>query len=200
MNEITIKTEMTLREYDACQDALRYGEGVPIVIWAVLATGAASLASSAALTWGTPASILAGMALAAFIFSIYFSSLITATRRRQAYKKYKLGFPIWLLLSSGCRVIPAGFRDLREAAPPIWRAGKACAGGFAGAKKAAAAWAHKGVHLSRGGFPGARGWPGRSYVCRRGDRRRAQRRDQPQDVGEIRTARWTAPSAIWKVT
>jgi len=89
MNEITIKTEMTLREYDACQDALRYGKGVPIVIWAVLATGAASLASSAALTWGTPASILAGMALAAFIFSIYFSSLITATRRRQAYKKYK---------------------------------------------------------------------------------------------------------------
>jgi hypothetical protein len=89
MNEITIRAEMTLREYDACQDALRYGRGVPIVIWAVLTTGAASLASSAALTWGTPASILAALALAAFIFSIIFSSLITAARRQQAYRSYR---------------------------------------------------------------------------------------------------------------
>jgi hypothetical protein len=82
---------MTFQEYYACQNALRYakGRGVPIGLWAVLATGAASIAASAALTWGTPASFLAGLALAAFTFSLLLSGQITATRHRQAYKTYR---------------------------------------------------------------------------------------------------------------
>ena len=48
----------------------RYGKGV--VYWTTVAIGAASSAACAALTWGTPASLLAALALAAFSF-IYFS-------------------------------------------------------------------------------------------------------------------------------
>ncbi len=87
MNEITIRPEITLQEAKACQDAL-YGKGPRIVAWALLATGAAALASNAALTWGTPASILAWLALAALIFNLYFNGQITARRRRQSYKRY----------------------------------------------------------------------------------------------------------------
>ena len=71
MNDITITTEMTLQEYYACQHAVRYRKGAWGVLWAVFAVGAACLASSAALTWGTPASMLTGLALAAFIFFLY---------------------------------------------------------------------------------------------------------------------------------
>ena len=66
-----ISGEATLQEYCASLGALPYGKGVRITLWAILTIGAASLASSAALTWGTPASILAGLALAVYIFCLY---------------------------------------------------------------------------------------------------------------------------------
>jgi flavin-dependent dehydrogenase len=89
MNEIAIRAEMTLQEYYACQDALLSRKGVKIVLWTVLAIGAAFLASSAALTFGTTASILAGAALATLIFSYFLGGQITAERRRQAYRRYR---------------------------------------------------------------------------------------------------------------
>lgn len=89
MNEITIRPEMTFHEYYAGQNALMYGRHVRVITWAVVAVGAALLASSAALTWGTPASVLAGMALAAFAFSISLTGQITTARRQQAYKRYR---------------------------------------------------------------------------------------------------------------
>lgn len=84
---------MTLLEYNACQDALRGRKDSQAVLWVVLAVGAACLASSAALTWGTPASILAGLALATLIFSLYLTGQINATQRREAYKKYRESNP-----------------------------------------------------------------------------------------------------------
>ncbi len=99
MNDITIPAEMTLQEYTACQDALRYSKGVRTVLWAVLAVGAACLASSAALTWGTPASILAGLALAAFFFTLYLVGRINATQGRKAYKRYRESNPSYTFTS-----------------------------------------------------------------------------------------------------
>jgi hypothetical protein len=87
--QITIRPEMTLQEFYACQDALFPRKGVWIVTWAFVYIGAASLASSAALTWGTPASILAGLALAAFTFSFFLSGRIRATQIRQTYIRYR---------------------------------------------------------------------------------------------------------------
>lgn len=81
---------MTLQEYYACLRALLfYGKGVRIVSWAVVAVGAACLALSAAMTWGTPASILAGVALTALVFSITWSGKISARRRRRTYTRFR---------------------------------------------------------------------------------------------------------------
>lgn len=85
MNEITIKAEMTPQEYYACQYA-RYGKGV--VYWATVAIGAASSAACAALTWGTPASLLAALALAAFSFIYFLSRQVTVARYRWACKRF----------------------------------------------------------------------------------------------------------------
>jgi YcxB-like protein len=87
VNEITIKAEMTPGEYYACGNAW-YRKGERIVIWTVVAIGAASLATSAALTWGSPASILAGVALIAFSFIYFWSGQISASRRRRGYKRF----------------------------------------------------------------------------------------------------------------
>jgi hypothetical protein len=87
VNEITIKAEMTPREYYACGNAW-YRKGERIVIWTVVAIGAAALATSAALTWGSPASILAGLALIAFSFIYFWSGQISASRRRRGYKRF----------------------------------------------------------------------------------------------------------------
>lgn len=89
MNELSISGEVTLQEYCAGADALRDGKGVRITLWAILTIGATSLASSAALTWGTPASILAGLALAVYIFCLYWSGRIYAIQRREAYNRYR---------------------------------------------------------------------------------------------------------------
>src|SRR5579863_413731 len=89
MNEITIRPETTLQEYYACQNALRPGKGAGIVTWVIVYIGAASLALSAALTWGTPASLLAGLALVALSFSFFLTGRIHATQSRQIYKRYK---------------------------------------------------------------------------------------------------------------
>jgi hypothetical protein len=89
MNEITITAEMTLQEYIACYRALVDRKGVRTVLWAILAVGAACLASSAALTWGSPASILAGLALAIYIFCMCLSGQITAKQNRESYKNFK---------------------------------------------------------------------------------------------------------------
>ncbi len=87
MNEITIRPEVTLQESYACQNA-RHGKGVRIVFWAAVAIGAASSVACAALTWGTPASLLAGLALAAFSFLYFLSRQVTAARLRWAYKRF----------------------------------------------------------------------------------------------------------------
>ena len=89
MNDITITAEMTLQEYHASQVALLEGRRMWIVSWALVSIGAASLASSAALTWGTPASFLAGLALVALAVSLYWSAALNATQRRRAYIRYK---------------------------------------------------------------------------------------------------------------
>jgi len=89
VNEVTIRPDMTLQEYYAYQNALRYGRCGPIVYWGVLAAGAACLASSAVLTWATPASVLAGLALAALIFILLLSGQFDTRRRRQAYERYR---------------------------------------------------------------------------------------------------------------
>jgi hypothetical protein len=47
------------------------------------------LASSAALTWATAASILAGLALAAFTFISLLSGLFDVRRHRQGYERYR---------------------------------------------------------------------------------------------------------------
>ena len=78
---------MTPQEYYACENAL-YRKGERIFIWTVVAIGAASLATSAALTWGSPASILAGLALIAFSFIYFRSGRISASRRRRGYKRF----------------------------------------------------------------------------------------------------------------
>lgn len=88
MNEITIKSEMSLQEYYAC-GALLYSKWYRNVFWTALAIGAACLASSAALTWGTLASILAGLALATFASSIALGSQISAARGRRVYERYR---------------------------------------------------------------------------------------------------------------
>ena len=90
MNEITISAEMKFQDYCAYQDVLRYGKVGPIFWWSVLAIGAASSASSAVLTWGTPASLLAGLAFAVFFFFSYIlGGQITGARRRKAYRRYR---------------------------------------------------------------------------------------------------------------
>ena len=78
---------MTPREYYACGNAW-YRKGERIVFCTVVAIGAASLATSAALTWGSPASILAGSALIAFSFIYFWSGQISASRRRRGYKRF----------------------------------------------------------------------------------------------------------------
>lgn len=80
---------MTLKQLYACQVALKRGRGAGVVSWTIWGIGAACLASSAALTWGTPASILAGIALAAFIFCVGFNGQIGARHRRRAYVRYR---------------------------------------------------------------------------------------------------------------
>ena len=79
---------MTLKELYACQNALSSGKSAWMLTWAFVAIGAASLASSAALTWGTPASALAGLALAALTFSFLLAGRIRGTQSRQIYKRY----------------------------------------------------------------------------------------------------------------
>lgn len=101
MNEITITPEMSWPEYNACQDALLYGNRTGIVMWALSAIGAASLAASAALTFGTPASLLAGLALAIFIFNLYFNGQINARRRRRAYGRYRESSARYTFTSDG---------------------------------------------------------------------------------------------------
>jgi uncharacterized protein (DUF58 family) len=93
LNEITITAEMTWQEYDACQNVLLRGKRMWIAIWTLLAIGAASLASSAALTWGTPASFLAGLALVTLAISLYWSAALNASLRRRAYIKYSESNP-----------------------------------------------------------------------------------------------------------
>lgn len=88
MNDLTITAEMTLQEYSVCYRASIDQKGVRIVLWAVVAVGAACLASSAALTWGTPASILAGLALAIYIFCMFWSAQMTALQIRESYKRF----------------------------------------------------------------------------------------------------------------
>lgn len=89
MNELTITAEMTLQEYSACYSAMMYRKGSWIALWAVVAVGAACLASSAALTWGTPASILAGLALAIYIFCMYWNGHMMARRWRESYRRFR---------------------------------------------------------------------------------------------------------------
>jgi hypothetical protein len=89
MNALTIAADMTFQEYYACQSALVKRKNSWTVRWAVLAAGAACLASSAALTWGTPASIFAGLALAIYIFSLYWSWQIAAKQNRESYKRFR---------------------------------------------------------------------------------------------------------------
>jgi hypothetical protein len=87
VNEITIKAEITPQEYRACGNAsIRKGER--IVYWAAVAIGAASSAACAALTLGTPASLLAALALAAFSFIYFLNRQITAARLRWGYKRF----------------------------------------------------------------------------------------------------------------
>ena len=89
MNEITIRPEMTYQEYCAYQDALMYGSVGPIFFWTVLAIGAASSVASAALTWASPASLLAGLAFASvFFFGYILFGQSTGGRRRKAYQRY----------------------------------------------------------------------------------------------------------------
>lgn len=81
---------MTFQEYCAWQDAWMYGRVGPIFFWTVLAIGVASSASSAALTWATPASLLAGVAFAVFFFFGYiWASQVTRARRQKAYQRYR---------------------------------------------------------------------------------------------------------------
>ena len=80
---------MTLQEYLACYSALMDRKRVRTVLWAILAVGAACLASSAALTWGTSASALAGLALAIYIFCMYWSGRIAAKQNRESYRKFR---------------------------------------------------------------------------------------------------------------
>jgi hypothetical protein len=69
-------------------------------------------------------------------------------------------------------------RDLRQAAPPVWWQVKPAPALRAQKKLTASS-----LERSFPWFSGTRGRPRRSR-CPRGDRWRAQRRDQPQDVGE----------------
>lgn len=78
-----------MQEYFAGADALPYGKGIRMTLWALLAIAAALLASSAALTWGAAASILAGLALTVYLFCLYWSGRIYAIQRRQTYKRYR---------------------------------------------------------------------------------------------------------------
>ena len=89
MNEITIRPEMTYQEYSAYQDAVQYGNVGRVFFWTALAIGAASSAASAALTWPTPASLLAGLAFAVFFFFGYLLFGHAGARRRKAYQRYK---------------------------------------------------------------------------------------------------------------
>ena len=89
MNEITIRPEMTYQEYCAYQDAVQYGSVGPIFFWTALAIGAASSAASAALTWPTPSSLLAGLAFAVFLFFGYLLFGRIGARRRKAYQWYR---------------------------------------------------------------------------------------------------------------
>jgi hypothetical protein len=89
VSEIKIKPEMTLQEFYVCERALRYGKGEMAALWTILAAGAVFLASSAALTWGTPASILAGLALILVTFNVYYNGYRAAVRRGRAHKRYR---------------------------------------------------------------------------------------------------------------
>ena len=90
LNEIAITAEMTFQEYCAWQNASIYGSVGPKFFWTVLAVGTASSAASAVLTWATPASLLAGVAFAAFFFFGYiWASQSTSARRRKAYRRYR---------------------------------------------------------------------------------------------------------------
>jgi hypothetical protein len=93
MSEIMIAANMTLREYYASQVAVMHGRHMRAVSWILVSIAAASLASSAALTWGTPASLLAGLALVLLAVNMYWSGAVNARQRRLAYKGYTEAAP-----------------------------------------------------------------------------------------------------------
>jgi hypothetical protein len=101
LDEITIPAEMTLQEYGACQNVLLRGKRMWIATWTLLAVGAASLASSAALTWGTPASFLAGLALVTLAISFYWSAALNGSQTRRAYIKYSESNPSYTFTDEG---------------------------------------------------------------------------------------------------
>jgi hypothetical protein len=85
---------MTRQEYDnACRAALSYGKAVRVALWAIPAVSACLLASSAALTWGTPASILASLALVVFFLGFTATGQINAAKHRQIYARYREADP-----------------------------------------------------------------------------------------------------------
>jgi len=88
VDPIAITPEVTLQEYNAGLHASRNWENAQTVFRALYAIGSVCLAASAALTWGTPASILAGLALFAFIFNLYFVGRVNASLRNRGFKRY----------------------------------------------------------------------------------------------------------------
>jgi hypothetical protein len=88
MDAIAVAPQMTFREYSSCQDALS-PKCQRMAIWAFVLLGTGCLAASAAITWGTTASILDGLALAVLAFATLWAGRVRATVRRRIYLKYR---------------------------------------------------------------------------------------------------------------
>lgn len=82
-----------MQEYSECQKALGYSRTSRAVVRTIAALGVVLLASSAAMTFGSAASILAGLALVAFSLMFFVGGQIGATYVKQAYKRFRESTP-----------------------------------------------------------------------------------------------------------
>jgi hypothetical protein len=91
MDEITVKPDTTLREYQECvkgwHKAYVWPRGTRGTLWMLLAVGAGALSFSVAETWGSLASGLGAVALVAFAIVLAMYKMIVAQINSQLLRK-----------------------------------------------------------------------------------------------------------------
>lgn len=91
MDEITVKPETTLREYQECvkewHKAYSWSRGTKSMLWVFLAVAAGALSFSVAETWGSLASGAGAVALVAFAMNWMISAQNNSQIQRKVYRR-----------------------------------------------------------------------------------------------------------------